>query len=78
MTNSAKNAAQAQQPSRDMMHQGYDFRGATVFVSGGTSGINFGIAQAFARPGAKLTVASRKPANGSRRPSPNSAATAAR
>lgn len=38
----------------------FDFTGKTVFVAGGTSGINFGIAQAFARAGAKLAVLSRK------------------
>lgn len=38
----------------------FDFTGQTVFVAGGTSGINFGIAQAFARAGAKLAVLSRK------------------
>lgn len=35
------------------------FRGQHVFVAGGTSGINFGIAQAFARAGARLSVISR-------------------
>ena len=59
MTGNAKNAAQAQQPSRDMTLQGYDFRGATVFVSGGTSGINLGIAEAYAAAGAKVAVMSR-------------------
>ncbi|MBC5765802.1 SDR family oxidoreductase [Ramlibacter albus] len=37
----------------------FDFSGRHVFVAGGSSGINFGIAQAFARAGAKLTVISR-------------------
>ncbi|AXQ31193.1 SDR family oxidoreductase [Solimonas sp. K1W22B-7] len=37
----------------------FDFSGKTVFVSGGTSGINLGIAHAFARAGAKLAVMSR-------------------
>lgn len=32
-----------------------------VFVAGGTSGINLGIAQAFAREGARVTVMSRSP-----------------
>ena len=41
----------------------FDFRGHHVFVFGGTTGINFGVAQAFARQGADLTVASRKPEN---------------
>ena len=39
----------------------FDFGGKNVFVSGGTSGINLGIAHAFARAGAKLTVISRSP-----------------
>lgn len=39
----------------------FDFSGKTVFVSGGTSGINLGIAHAFARSGAKVTVISRSP-----------------
>src|SRR6185369_12421804 len=33
--------------------------GRHVFVSGGSSGINFGIAQAFARAGARLSLMSR-------------------
>ncbi|HSW12974.1 MAG TPA: SDR family NAD(P)-dependent oxidoreductase, partial [Solimonas sp.] len=37
----------------------FDFHGKTVFVSGGTSGINLGIAHAFARAGAKVAVMSR-------------------
>ncbi|MEO0342800.1 MAG: SDR family oxidoreductase [Pseudomonadota bacterium] len=37
----------------------FDFTGKNVFVVGGTSGINFGIAQGFARWGAKMFVASR-------------------
>lgn len=40
-----------------------DFSGKHVFVAGGTTGINFGIAQAFARHGARLTVVSRKQEN---------------
>ncbi|MGR3433377.1 MAG: SDR family oxidoreductase [Shimia sp.] len=38
----------------------FDFTGKTVFVVGGTSGINLGIAQAFAAAGARVGVASRK------------------
>ncbi|MBE7940471.1 MULTISPECIES: SDR family oxidoreductase [Ramlibacter] len=38
-----------------------DWQGKTVFVSGGTSGINLGIALAFARAGARVAVMSRKP-----------------
>lgn len=38
-----------------------DFTGRHVVVFGGTTGINLGIAHAFARQGARLTVASRKP-----------------
>jgi NAD(P)-dependent dehydrogenase (short-subunit alcohol dehydrogenase family) len=36
-----------------------DFRGKSVFVAGGTSGINLGIAAAFAQAGAKVAVVSR-------------------
>src|SRR5688572_28457913 len=43
-----------------MKNSPFDFTDKTVFVAGGTSGINFGIAQAFARAGAKLAVLSRK------------------
>ena len=39
------------------------FEGRHVVVFGGTTGINFGIAQAFGRCGASVTVASRKEAN---------------
>ncbi|MEJ8837253.1 SDR family oxidoreductase [Ramlibacter sp. AN1133] len=38
-----------------------DFTGRHLFVAGGSSGINFGIAQAFARAGARVTVISRSP-----------------
>ncbi len=38
----------------------YDFKGRNVFVAGGTSGINLGIAKAFARAGATVGVGSRK------------------
>ncbi|TKT74788.1 SDR family oxidoreductase [Aquamicrobium sp. LC103] len=37
----------------------YDYAGTSVFVAGGTSGINLGIADAFARAGAKVAVMSR-------------------
>ena len=40
-----------------------DFKGKHVVVFGGTTGINFGIACAFARQGAHVTVASRKQEN---------------
>jgi NAD(P)-dependent dehydrogenase (short-subunit alcohol dehydrogenase family) len=38
-----------------------DFTGAHVFVAGGTSGINLGIAEGFAAAGARITVMSRSP-----------------
>lgn len=38
----------------------FDFTGKNVFVVGGTSGINLGIAEAFAQWGASVAVASRK------------------
>ena len=37
----------------------FNFSGTTVFVAGGTSGINLGIAESFATRGARLVVASR-------------------
>lgn len=37
----------------------FDYRGKFVFVAGGTSGINLGVAHAFARCGAKVAVLSR-------------------
>lgn len=37
----------------------FDFSGKSVFVAGGSSGINLGIAEAFAAAGAKLAIASR-------------------
>jgi len=40
-----------------------DFTGRHVFVFGGTTGINFGIAETFARHGAKVLVVSRKREN---------------
>ena len=36
-----------------------DFSGTTVFVAGGTSGINLGIAEGFAAAGARVAVMSR-------------------
>lgn len=38
----------------------FDYSGKNVFVVGGTSGINLGIAQSFAAAGARMGVASRK------------------
>lgn len=43
------------------MSQVFDYRGKSVFVAGGTSGINLGIAEAFAAAGARIAVCSRKP-----------------
>ena len=43
------------------MHDPTSFAGRHVFVAGGSSGINLGIAQAFARAGAHVTVMSRSP-----------------
>lgn len=40
----------------------FDYRGKFVFVAGGTSGINLGVAQAFARCGARVAVLSRSQA----------------
>ena len=37
----------------------FDFTGRHVFVAGGSSGINFGIAQGFARAGARVSLISR-------------------
>lgn len=45
------------------MQLDFDFSGKHVVVFGGTTGINFGIALAFARQGAMVTVASRKQEN---------------
>lgn len=39
----------------------FDFHGRTVFVAGGSSGINLSIAEAFARRGARVGIASRSP-----------------
>lgn len=38
-----------------------DFKGRSVFVAGGSSGINLGIAKAFAACGANVAIASRSP-----------------
>lgn len=38
----------------------FDYNGAAVFVAGGTSGINLGIARAFAAAGARIGVGSRR------------------
>ncbi|MGK9235296.1 SDR family oxidoreductase [Inquilinus limosus] len=43
------------------MGEAIDFAGKAVFVAGGTSGINFGIALGFARAGARVAVMSRSP-----------------
>jgi NAD(P)-dependent dehydrogenase (short-subunit alcohol dehydrogenase family) len=43
------------------MAESSSFAGRHVFVAGGTSGINLGIAQAFARAGAHVVVMSRSP-----------------
>ncbi|ODV42965.1 short-chain dehydrogenase [Cupriavidus sp. UYMMa02A] len=45
------------------MSVSFDFTGRHVFVFGGTTGINLGIAHAFAQHGANVTVASRKQEN---------------
>lgn len=37
----------------------FDFQGHHLFVAGGSSGINFGVAQAFARAGARVSLISR-------------------
>ncbi len=45
------------------MNVQFDFRDHHVFVFGGTTGINLGIAQAFAGAGARISVASRRQEN---------------
>jgi NAD(P)-dependent dehydrogenase (short-subunit alcohol dehydrogenase family) len=42
------------------MQASFDYTGSSVFVAGGTSGINLGIAKAFAAAGARVGVASRR------------------
>ena len=42
------------------MQARFDYAGCNVFVAGGTSGINLGIARAFAAAGARLGVGSRR------------------
>jgi len=42
------------------MKANFDYTGCNVFVAGGTSGINLGIAEAFAKAGARVGVASRR------------------
>jgi NAD(P)-dependent dehydrogenase (short-subunit alcohol dehydrogenase family) len=42
------------------MKASFDYTGCNVFVAGGTSGINLGIAKAFAAAGARMGVASRR------------------
>ena len=37
----------------------FNFTGRHLFVAGGSSGINFGVAQAFARAGARVSLISR-------------------
>ncbi|MFI6868871.1 SDR family oxidoreductase [Nocardia sp. NPDC050406] len=43
------------------MSEPFDYSGRTVFVAGGTSGINLAVARAFARAGAAVAVLSRSP-----------------
>lgn len=42
------------------MQARFDYTGCNVFVAGGTSGVNLGVARAFAAAGARLGVASRR------------------
>ena len=42
-----------------MSNKPFNFQGRHVFVAGGSSGINFGIAQAFAESGARISLISR-------------------
>jgi NAD(P)-dependent dehydrogenase (short-subunit alcohol dehydrogenase family) len=41
------------------MNNTFDFSGKAVFIAGGSSGINLGIADAFARHGASVAILSR-------------------
>ncbi|BEU98808.1 SDR family oxidoreductase (plasmid) [Acidovorax sp. DW039] len=41
------------------MHQNFNYQNKTVFVAGGSSGINLGIANAFAEKGANVAIMSR-------------------
>ena len=41
------------------MNDGFDFSGKAVFVAGGSSGINLGIADAFAQRGARVSILAR-------------------
>ncbi|MEY4294827.1 MAG: hypothetical protein RLY82_515, partial [Pseudomonadota bacterium] len=41
------------------MNPMFDFTGKSVFVAGGSSGINLGIAESFAKAGAKVAIVSR-------------------
>lgn len=43
------------------MSSTFDFRRRHVFVAGGSTGINFGVAEAFARSGAAISLISRSP-----------------
>ncbi|MBV7392662.1 SDR family oxidoreductase [Mameliella sediminis] len=42
------------------MKANFDYTGCNVFIAGGTSGINLGIAKAFSEAGARIGVASRR------------------
>ena len=49
------------------MRASFDYAGSTVFVAGGTSGINLGIARAFAAAGARIGRCQPQPGEGRRR-----------
>src|SRR3984957_6461917 len=55
----ADGAAGAGERGGSGMTQPFDYRGKNVFVAGGSSGINLGIADAFAAAGAKVAILSR-------------------